>query len=161
MTKPKRRICRDCGPGSTRLAPYPGPRCHTHHREVLKARRKAAHEKYVVDTYGLPIGAYEAIYALQGGRCWICQRATGATRRLSVDHDHKAGCGHDPKRGCRRCVRGLLCRRCNDLLGHVRDDTDTLYRALWYLANPPARAILWNSQFQPGMGTVSECPSDG
>jgi hypothetical protein len=93
-------------------------------------------------TYGLLPGDYERLYIGQGQRCWICQRATGATRKLSVDHDHRKGCAHEPSRACRACVRGLLCRRCNDLLGHVRDDTDTLYRALWYLANPPARSIL-------------------
>lgn len=142
MTKPRR--CVDCDPDARwpRPAPHPGPRCATHHRAVLKVRKARAHEAYVQATYGLRPGDYDRLYIGQGRRCWICQRATGATRRLSVDHDHKAGCGHDPGKACRRCVRGLLCRRCNDLLGHVRDDTDTLYRALWYLSNPPARVIL-------------------
>jgi len=135
--------CKDCGPGSKRPAPHPGPRCATHHREFRKAAKARAHDAYVQATYGLQAGDYALLYRGQGGRCYICQRATGASRKLSVDHDHKANCGtHDPKVGCRRCLRGLLCRRCNDLLGHVRDDTDTLYRALWYLADPPARAIL-------------------
>lgn len=141
-TKPKKRLCKDCGPGSTRPAPHPGPRCATHHRAFVKVRRERAHEARLEANYGLTAQQYWAIYELQGRRCWICQRATGATRRLSVDHDHRAGCGHDPAKGCQRCIRGLLCRPCNDLLGQIRDDTDTLYRALWYLANPPARHIL-------------------
>lgn len=141
------RQCKDCGPGSKRPAPHPGPRCATHWRIFRKAQKARAHEAYVLASYGLQPGDYELLYAAQGGRCWICQRATGASRRLSVDHDHKAGCDHDPKKGCRRCVRGLLCRRCNDLLGHVRDDTDALYRCLWYLANPPARQILGYPQY--------------
>lgn len=101
--------------------------------------------------YGLEKGDYELLHLAQGGRCWICQRATGASRRLSLDHDHKMGCAHPPDKACRRCLRGLLCRRCNDLLGHVHDDTDTLYRAIWYLANPPARQILGKrySGYQP------------
>jgi hypothetical protein len=57
-----------------------------------------------------------------------------------VDHDHKAatGHGHDPARGCPLCIRGILCRPCNDMLGHVRDDVLTLYRALRYLQEWPA-----------------------
>lgn len=159
MAKPERRACKDCGPGSKRAAPHPGPRCTTHHRVFTKTSKARAHETYVQGRYGLLPGDYEALYAAQGGRCWICQRATGASRRLSVDHDHKAGCGHDPKTGCRRCVRGLICRRCNDLLGRIRDDTDTLYRALWYLASPPARATLWDSDYQtPGKPDIVTPP---
>lgn len=138
MSKP----CKDCGPGSRRPTPHPGPRCATHHREAKAKRKALAHERYVQTQYGLRPGDYELLYRAQGGVCWICQRARGFSRKLSVDHDHRANCVHDPKFACRTCVRGLLCRRCNDLLGHVRDDTDTLYRALWYLASPPARAIL-------------------
>ena len=134
--------CKDCGPGSKRPAPHPGPRCATHHRQFVKAAKDKAHAARVQSHYGISRDDYWAVYEVQGGRCWICQRATGASRRLSVDHDHKLNCGHDPKRGCRRCVRGLLCRRSNDRLGHVRDATETLYRALWYLANPPARLVL-------------------
>lgn len=58
-------------------------------------------------------------------------------------------------------MRGLLCRRCNDLLGHVRDDTDTLYRALWYLANPPARGILWESDYQSDIHLRNQRPPAG
>lgn len=48
----------------------------------------------------------------QGGVCAICGRTeiktnkNGKIQPLSVDHDHKTG-----------AVRGLLCHRCNDLVG--------------------------------------------
>ncbi|MBM4575965.1 hypothetical protein GS415_09755 [Rhodococcus hoagii] len=46
--------------------------------------------------------AYTAILDAQNGRCYICQRATGAARRLAVDHDHTC-C---PAGGsCGQCVR--------------------------------------------------------
>jgi hypothetical protein len=52
---------------------------------------------------------------VQGGACAICGR-TGIP--LHVDHDHR----HCPgKEGCRRCVRGLLCNRCNSALGWIGD----------------------------------------
>jgi hypothetical protein len=40
-------------------------------------------------------------------------------------------------------VRGLLCTICNaKILGHARDDVDFFYRAIEYLTNPPAVAII-------------------
>jgi hypothetical protein len=128
VTTPKR--CKDCEPGTKRPAPNPGPRCATHWREEKKRRRKAAHEKRVQTTYGLGEGDYDTLYAYQGGKCAICRRATGASRRLSVDHDHKT-----------LLARGLLCRTCNDLLGHARDDPEFFARAKRYLEKPPAQDL--------------------
>lgn len=136
----KRRVCKDCEPGSKRPAPHPGPRCTTHHRAVRTARKRTTHGKYVQATYGITEEQYWAIHALQGGRCYICQRASGRTRRLAVDHDH-ACCAELP--ACGQCVRGLLCKPCNrDVLGHLRDSTDALTRAVDYLTDPPAKRVL-------------------
>jgi hypothetical protein len=110
-----------------RPAPFPGPRCATHHRAKRKAAKAKAHEARVCATYGLEPGEYAKRYAEQDGRCAICRRATGATRRLSVDHDHATG-----------KVRGLLCRPCNDLLGHARDDLYFFVRAYHYLKGQEA-----------------------
>lgn len=130
----KPKACKDClaepGGGKQRLAPYPGPRCATHHRETLKARKASSHERRVQEVYGLGPGDYDRLYEAQGGKCYICQRATGSSRKLSVDHDHKTG-----------FVRGLLCRPCNDLLGHLRDDIEAAYRIVHYLRRPPAKAL--------------------
>jgi len=114
-----------------RPTPYPGPRCATHHRAETKRRKEAAHRLTVQRVYGLSDGDYEKLYMAQGGKCAICERATGATRRLSVDHDHDTG-----------EVRGLLCRPCNTMLGHARDDYRYFARAARYLVCPPARAVL-------------------
>lgn len=122
-----KKKCRDCPPSSGRAAPYPGPRCSTHNREIKKVRRQAAHEKRVGKVYGLKPGQYEQLYAAQGGVCYICQRATGRTRKLSVDHNHETG-----------YVRGLLCRPCNNFIGHLRDDPELAYRMYDYLVDPPA-----------------------
>lgn len=114
-----------------RPAPYPGPRCATHNREVKKKRKEAAHASMVQRVYHLKPGEYERLYVGQNGRCAICERATGASRKLSVDHDHDTG-----------EVRGLLCRTCNNMLGHARDDYRMFAEAARYLVCPPARAIL-------------------
>lgn len=87
-------------------------------------------------TYGLRPGDYDTLYAGQGGRCFICRTAVGATKRLAVDHDHKH-CGT----GCRECVRGLLCGPCNkDVIGRL--GVEALLRAVEYLHRPPAKKIL-------------------
>lgn len=79
-------------------------------------------------TYGITAEQYQQIYDAQGGYCYICRRARGLKKRLSIDHCHATG-----------TVRGLLCQRCNrDVLGHLRDDPDAALRIVDYLREPPA-----------------------
>ena len=149
MDRPK-DYCRDCYAGwlalgeraatdnrplpvlpAQRPAPNPGPRCATHWRAERKRRAVVAHDKRVQGVYGLPPGAYDLLYAGQGGTCSICQRARGVAKRLAVDHNHATG-----------EVRGLLCGPCNSMLAHARDSDMMLIRAAQYLLHPPARTIL-------------------
>ena len=95
------------------------------------ARKAASHEAYVLKTYGLKAGQYQALHEAQGGVCYICQRATGKTKKLAVDHDHRTG-----------FVRGLTCGPCNSLLAHIRDDIQTAHRIVEYLVNPPAFYVI-------------------
>ena len=120
------KTCKDCGSGTRKLS-TPGPRCASCHRAVRAARKAASHELYVLKTYGLKAGQYQALYEAQGGVCYICQRAKGATKKLAVDHDHETG-----------WVRGLLCGPCNKILGHLRDDPEAAARIVSYLTHPPA-----------------------
>lgn len=97
----------------------------------MKARKAAARALRLEKTYGLGPGQYEAMYAAQGGVCALCKVATGKTKALAVDHDHKTG-----------FVRGLLCGPCNKILGHARDDTDYFHRCVGYLLSPPAHKTI-------------------
>lgn len=63
---------------------------------------------------------FEALLGRQARACAICFEAVG--ERLNVDHDHSTG-----------KVRGLLCRRCNLLLGKVQDNETILASAINYL----------------------------
>lgn len=113
-------------------AQVPGGRCVTHERAKKKERRTAAREKRWEKTYAITAGEYWAILEEQDGHCYICQRATGASKALAVDHDHKTG-----------QVRGILCGRCNaDILGHGRDDIEFFERAIEYLKSPPALRVI-------------------
>lgn len=126
------QTCKDCEPGTTRPAPHPGPRCATHHRAVKKARSAASHERSVASKYNLPPGDYDRLYEAQGGLCALCRRASGATKRLAVDHDHVTG-----------EVFGLLCSLCNYyVLGRAsRREIAYFQRAIEYLKDPPYRNL--------------------
>lgn len=132
------QTCKDCGSSTRKLSP-PGPRCATCHRAVKKTRSARSHASSTLPKYNLTPEDYEALRRAQNGVCYICQRATGASRRLSVDHDHSC-CPTTPT--CGKCTRALLCRPCNDLLGHVRDDVDTLRRAALVIRDRPAQKVL-------------------
>ena len=127
----KRKPCVDCieeGIGARRKAPHPGPRCSTHHRARKAQRKSDVWEQRLIIKYGITADEYWQIYDYQGKRCYICERATGQRKKLSVDHCHDTG-----------IVRGLLCTSCNrNVLGHLRDDVDALARAQDYLRFPPA-----------------------
>ncbi len=130
--------CLECATGVRRKV-GPDGLCATHRRAkaaALKARRANNH---VLRVYNLGPLAYAAIQQAQGGTCAICWRATGRTKRLAVDHDHRCCPG---RTSCGSCIRGLLCGPCNRMLGHVRDNPHALRRAADYLENPPAPAVL-------------------
>lgn len=74
--------------------------------------------------YGLPKGRYSIILKLQNGCCAICKTNSPAPKKtFCVDHCHATG-----------KVRGLLCHRCNTLLGHAKDNVETLKNAIEFLS---------------------------
>jgi hypothetical protein len=97
-------------------------------RELARHNRyRAAHKKEISEyhrrfRYGLSAAEYEALLARQGGRCAACRRKPKRKRRLEVDHCHVTG-----------RVRGLLCNRCNTMLGMGDDDPDRLRAGIAYL----------------------------
>lgn len=136
QARTKSKQCKDCvASGITtnrRVVPGSGGRCATHHRQRQKELKERNHAKHIAKTYGLTPEEYMEIYRYQGGKCYICERATGARKKLAVDHDHKTG-----------FVRGLLCGTCNrKVLGHLRDDPLAFKRGMNYLNNPPAFDII-------------------
>ena len=72
--------------------------------------------------------------AEQDVRCAICgtdDPSTTGYLQWVLDHDHR--CCTGTQRMCERCIRGVLCHRCNVALGMFRDDAQMLLRAARYL----------------------------
>jgi hypothetical protein len=68
----------------------------------------------------------------QGNVCAICYEVDN--RRLSVDHDHNC-CGGT--RGCKKCIRGLLCSLCNRMIGLAEGREAARARFVDYLERRP------------------------
>lgn len=69
--------------------------------------------------YGISKEDYLNLWNGQNGKCALCKQISNL---LSVDHCHKTN-----------EVRGLLCKNCNLLLGHGKDDEKILASAIEYL----------------------------
>ena len=80
-------------------------------------------------TYGTTYEKIEALIALQGGKCLICDLEF-PDGRWNVDHDHSCCNG---RYTCGKCVRGILCSGCNGGMGLLKDNVDILTKAIKYL----------------------------
>lgn len=92
--------------------------------EATRIKRKMrAREARLLKLYGLDFTAVDELLRQQGGACAICKdQITRST--LHVDHCH--GGGH---------VRGLLCQRCNQAIGLLRDNPEIIRSAARYVEN--------------------------
>lgn len=88
--------------------------------------QRRAYGYYIKRQYGMTLAEYDALLERQNGGCGICKGGTKGRGRFHVDHCHETG-----------RVRGLLCAKCNILLGHADDDTKLLRSAISYLIDPP------------------------
>ena len=83
----------------------------------------------ILRMHGLTQSQYDKMFEEQGHKCKICNltetrrgRTKGTTARLVVDHCHKT-----------QKVRGLLCAKCNLMIGYANDCLDILESAIIYL----------------------------
>ena len=74
--------------------------------------RKYAREHHLHTRYGLTIDDYNKMLSNQKGVCKICKAlpTTSSNNKLAVDHCHISG-----------DVRGLLCTRCNVVIGQIEN----------------------------------------
>lgn len=80
----------------------------------------------------------EDIKSRQKDRCGICERLLENSRNTHIDHCHKTS-----------IVRGILCRNCNQGLGHFFDKPELLRAAAEYLECSPEAPQTLPSGDQP------------
>lgn len=114
---------------------------HVEQQRASRARYKALnperyHESTTLRAHNMTKERYAALMEQQGGVCAICRQTCRLGFRLAVDHDH--ACCPGPK-SCGHCIRGLLCRTCNQGLGQFGDTIEGVRNALRYLEAHRAR----------------------
>lgn len=109
--------------------------------ETKEMRRKYAKNRYrniphahlnsrrclLRSDYGLTLEEYNRMAAEQDEVCAICGKPETIKNRftkryLSVDHNHQTG-----------KIRGLLCSKCNSVIGYAKDSITTLKNTIKYL----------------------------
>ncbi len=98
--------------------------CYKEYRRKNKKDEKESNRLYQKKTkYGLNAEEYYNMFESQNNKCAICGEEFSDSNRAFVDHCHKTN-----------KVRGLLCTRCNSLLGMAKDNIETLQNAINYLS---------------------------
>lgn len=94
-------------------------------REVRKAQEyKDNYRSYIIlKNYGITVEEYEGVFERQGRKCAICPAVEpGGSKGWHTDHDHETG-----------QFRGILCHKCNLMIGLANDDPSILSSAISYL----------------------------
>jgi hypothetical protein len=114
-------------------------RVRTNHRRYRattngKTAETAYNREYRFLKYGVDRAWFDVKLLAQDGRCAICRTETpgGKTNAWHIDHDRSC-CG--TQQACGKCVRGILCAKCNQGLGQFDDDPQRLLQAATYLAS--------------------------
>jgi hypothetical protein len=93
-----------------------------------KSNPHIPHRAHLKRAYGITREHYDAMAAEQGDRCAICgidaDIQVGKKVHWCVDHSHTTD-----------EIRGLLCIRCNAMIGNAKENPINLLSAVDYLAN--------------------------
>ena len=92
-----------------------------HREELIVKNRPMYRDRALKKSYGIGVKEYSAMLIAQSGRCKICG-SLPYEKNLCVDHCHNTG-----------RIRGLLCSKCNMVLGLVGDRASVLRSAVGYL----------------------------
>ena len=105
-------ICRACKSKRASDRYHSCPAVRLAKQQAFQRRYRANPDKFKAKEreryYGLTEDAYQAMVAVQGGKCLLCDKI----KKLVVDHCHSSG-----------VVRGLLCQRCNIQVGWFEKTT--------------------------------------
>lgn len=116
--------CKNCESVASKSRYIPKPK-----KEVIEKEKKLSEKKRQLKIrYNLSYEEYLLMYEKQEEKCLICEKnkVLGTKKGLFVDHCHTTG-----------RVRGLLCSRCNTLLGYIENSDNILYNIKKYLTKKP------------------------
>ena len=128
--------CSETDPAKFHIAPGTSSGLGSQCRACRKKFRQTPHGKMMRRAKVLRLHSFnqmqwDNMWVNQGFGCAICGTDTpGGNGSFAVDHDH-ACC--PPGGSCGKCVRGLLCHKCNTGIGMLGDDPLLLYVAMRYL----------------------------
>lgn len=92
---------------------------------ILYARRTLCKK------HGITIDRYNEMLVAQNGVCAICDKPeTEGSGWLAIDHDHLCCPG---LHSCGKCIRGLICTKCNQGLGCFGESAEALSKAEGYI----------------------------
>lgn len=95
-------------------------------REYRRSHPEVARADHLRRKFDLTLAEYERMLERLDGGCRICGRPPGDRISLHIDHDHGTG-----------DIRGLLCVRCNNAIGLLRENPDLMRRAIRYVTSEP------------------------
>ena len=107
-----RQLCKLKGAGYIELST-----CSRHRKDggVFDCHSKSNVKEHIWRNQGIKMSyeEYVEMLELNGYCCWLCGKPQSEEDRdLGVDHDHETG-----------DIRGILCRRCNGILGWLESVT--------------------------------------
>jgi hypothetical protein len=123
--------CKECNNAQCRAySAGSKPKRNGRLRAWRKGNPSAAHaldRRRHLSRYGLTTEQFDAMVAIQDGRCNLCRRKID----LVIDHCHKT-----------QRIRGLLCLRCNTNLGWIETNLGITERIASYLGTPCHAEVL-------------------
>jgi len=122
----KVRLCSRC----KNIFPLEEFKKSNHKNRCVKCQIRMKKHSSLIRKYKISIDQWEFLLESQGGRCAICDKASD---KFCVDHDHS--CCPSNRITCGKCIRGLLCNRCNNGMGLLNDNPDIILSAYKYLRN--------------------------
>lgn len=88
--------------------------------------RRQKQDRNLLALYGITLEQKQALFEKQGASCAIC-KSNSPVIRWHLDHCHRT-----------KRVRGILCNNCNLMIGHAKDNPQTLIEAANYLGHSKA-----------------------
>ena len=84
--------------------------------------KELSRKTHIMRKFGITIAEYDSMLAAQNGVCAICEDTCSTGYKLAVDHNHITG-----------KIRALLCKNCNTAIGLLKENTNTMNKAINYL----------------------------